>query len=105
MMYIFSFLFFFFSSDEFPKQSSCLNNHVGTCLQGTILSAFQSEVVKLPKLLLYHCGSLGYEPSSIPKLVLDVVGCNGIVLDNMITCWDDFRTAFDANRSDPSLCR
>lgn len=79
--------------------------HVGTCLQGTLYSAFQSEIVKLPKLLLYHCGSLGYQPSSINQVVLDIVECNGIDLDDMITCWDEFRTAFEANGSDPSLCR
>lgn len=92
-------------SDEYEKESSCLNNHVGSCLQGTLFSSLQSEIVKLPKLLLYHCGSLGYKPSSISSTVLGFVGCNGKNLDGMVSCWDDFRSTFDANRSDPSLCR
>lgn len=103
-MYLFSFLLFF-SSDEYEKESSCLNNHIGTCLQGTAYSPLQGEIVKLPKLLLYHCGSLGYEPSSINSIVLGIVGCDGKKLDGMVSCWDDFRSTFDANRSDPSLCR
>lgn len=92
-------------SDEYPRQSSCLNSHIGSCLQGTPYSAFQSEIIKLPKLLLYHCGSLGYEPSSINSVVLKLVGCNGKDLNGMVTCWHDFRSTFVANRSDPSLCR
>lgn len=95
----------FFFSDEYEKESSCLNNHVGSCLQGTLFSSLQSEIVKLPKLLLYHCGSLGYKPSSISSTVLGFVGCNSKNLDGMVSCWDDFRSTFDANRSDPSLCR
>ena len=101
------FLFFSFllSSDEYPRQSSCLDSHVTSCLQGSPYIAFQSEIVKLPKLLLYHCGSFGYEPSSISPIVLNLVDCNGAKLNEIVTCWDEFRSAFDANRNDSSLCR
>lgn len=95
----------FFLSDEYPKQSSCLTGHVTDCLSNTELSFGTSEIVKLLSLLLYHCGTFNFDPGAINPIVLGLVQCDATNLTKTLTCWDDFRFTFRANRSDPTLCR
>ena len=91
---------------EYPKESSCVSSHVESCVEkDNLLNAVKGDISKLLLALLYHCGNLNYEVKRINPLVLGVVQCNADDLNKTVNCWDDFRTAFEANTSDPSLCR
>lgn len=94
-------------STAYSQETACLNAHVDSCVQGNYLNIFRDSISKLLLLLVYHCGDLGYQVSDINSLLLESsdVQCNANELTNIVTCWDDFRVTFQANRSDPALCR
>ena len=99
--------YYFVSSTAYSQETACLNAHVDSCVQGNYLNIFRDSISKLLLLLVYHCGDLGYQVSDINSLLLESsdVQCNANELTNIVTCWDDFRVTFQANRSDPALCR
>jgi len=93
-------------SFEHDKESGCLNSHVDTCVRNNnILNAVKGDISKLLLVLLYHCGNLNFRIQNINQFILGVVQCNPDHLSPIVNCWDDFRSTFQANSSDPSLCR
>lgn len=83
-----------------------MSNHVTDCVKDNgLLNVVKGDISQLLQVLLYHCGNLTYNVKQINPLVLKTVDCNADELDKILTCWDDFRSTFQANRSDPSLCR
>ena len=71
-----------------------------------LLGALRDEISKLLLLLVYHCGNVNSNNvRGVNQLILNTVRCNRDSLNNIVNCWDDFRSAFEANKSDTSLCR
>ncbi|PFX25814.1 uncharacterized protein LOC111329841 [Stylophora pistillata] len=92
-------------SFEYGRQSICLNGRVSGCVDGVPpYDAFKREIVQLLELLVYHCGQLSFDVSSMNPLLLNLVGCDAGKLKEMVSCWDEFRTTFNASRNDSSLC-
>lgn len=99
------FLFlFFFHSIEYKHQISCLTDHLKSCLTG-LFSAFVPAVASLIKLLFYHCGDLKVDPALINQFLLDQIQCKAEVFTKTVECWNDFRTRFNRDKTDPQLCR
>lgn len=94
-------------SSEYGNETACLSNHVNTCVKDDpLLNALRGEISKLLVLLVYHCGNVNSNNvQGVNQLILTTVGCNRTALNDIVNCWDDFRSAFEANKSDTSLCR
>lgn len=94
-------------SSEYGNETACLNNHVNTCVKDDpLLNSLRGEISKLLVLLVYHCGNVNSNNvQGISQLILTTVQCNRGALNSIVNCWDDFRSAFEANKSDTSLCR
>ena len=94
-------------SREYGNETACLNNHVNTCVKDDpFLNPLRGEISKLLVLLVYHCGNVNSNNvQGVNQLILTTVQCNRGALNSIVNCWDDFRSAFEANRSDTSLCR
>ena len=96
-----------FCSSEYGNETACLNNHVNTCVKDEpFLNPLRGEISKLLVLLVYHCGNVNSNNvQGVNQLILTTVQCNRGALNSIVNCWDDFRSAFEANKSDTSLCR
>ena len=96
-----------FCSSEYGNETACLNNHVNTCVKDEpFLNPLRGEISKLLVLLVYHCGNVNSNNvEGVNQLILTTVQCNRGALNSIVNCWDDFRSAFEANKSDTSLCR
>ena len=94
-------------SSEYGNETACLNNHVNTCVKDEpLLNSLRGEISKLLVLLVYHCGNVNSNNvQGVNQLILTTVQCNRGALNSIVNCWDDFRSAFEANKSDTSLCR
>ena len=80
---------------------------MNTCVKDDLLlNSLRGEILKLLVLLVYHCGNVNSNNvKDVNQLILDNVRCKRSALNNIVNCWDDFRSAFEANKSDTSLCR
>lgn len=91
-------------SVEYQYQTSCLVNHLKTCLTG-LFAGFVRAVTSLIKLLLYHCGDLKVDPALIDQFLLNQIQCKGSVFTKTVECWNDFRIRLNRDNTDPKLCR
>ena len=91
-------------SVEYQDQTSCLVDHLKSCLTG-LFAGFVPAVTSLIKLLLYHCGDLKVDPALIDQFLLNQIQCKGSVFAQTVECWNDFRERLNRDKTDPKLCR
>ncbi|RMX35492.1 hypothetical protein pdam_00003817 [Pocillopora damicornis] len=90
-------------SVEYQDQTSCLVDHLKSCLTG-LFAGFVPAVTSLIKLLLYHCGDLKVDPALIDQFLLNQIQCKGSVFAQTVECWNDFRERLNRDKTDPKLC-
>lgn len=92
-------------SFEYQHQTSCLTEHLSSCLSGPLFASFVPQVTSLIKLLFYHCGDLVVDPAAIDQFLLNQIQCKAEVFTKTVRCWDDFRNRLNTNKADLQLCR
>ena len=96
--------FVFFNSAEYQDKKECLRDHIAVCL-GREYPGHINLVANLLLYQLYHCGNVEYKHNSMYGIVLNSMQCQREAFTGTEICWRYFRERFNANRTDPMLCR